>query len=75
MGEFLTIDEIEARFAPDWVLIGDPQTDEVLKLRAGRVLFHSADQDEVCRKAMEYPPGRYALHFLGTIPEDVVLVL
>ena len=26
MDEFLTIDEIEARYAPDWVLIGDPQT-------------------------------------------------
>lgn len=42
---------------------------------AGKVLFHSHDQDEVCRKATEYPPGRYALRFLGTIPEDRVLVL
>jgi hypothetical protein len=73
--ELLTIDEIETRFAPDWVLIGEPQTDENLRLRAGKVLFHSPDQDEVCRKAMEFPPGRYALHFLGTIPEDLVLVL
>jgi len=75
MDEVLTIEEIEARFAPDWVLIGEPQTDELLGLRAGKVLFHSPDQDEVCRKAMEYPPGRYALRFLGTLLEDVVLVL
>ena len=73
--EVLTIAEIKARYAPDWVLIGEPQTDETLGLRAGKVLFHSPDQDEVCRKAMEYPPGRYALRFLGTIPGDVVLVL
>jgi hypothetical protein len=71
----LTIEEIEARFAPDWVLTGESETDENLGLRAGKVLFHSPDQDEVCRKAMEFPPGRYALRFLGTIPEDLVLML
>jgi hypothetical protein len=75
MDEILTIDEIKARYAPDWVLIGEPETDETLELRAGKVLFHGPDRDEVCRKAMEYPPGRYALQFLGTIPEDLVLVL
>ena len=74
MDDGLTIDEIEARYAPDWVLIGNPQTDESLALRAGKILFHSPDQDEVCRKAMEFPPGRYALRFLGIIPEDLVLV-
>ena len=26
MDELLTIEEIEAYFAPDWVLIGEPQT-------------------------------------------------
>jgi hypothetical protein len=74
MQELLTIEEIEARYAPEWVLIGEPQTDEALKLRAGQVLFHSPEQDEVCRKAAEFPPGRYALRFLGTIPQDLVLV-
>ena len=59
----------------EWVLIGEPETDESLELMAGKVLFHGSDSDEVCRKAMEYPPGRYALQFLGTIPEDLVLVL
>jgi hypothetical protein len=75
MDDVLTMDEIKARYAPDWVLIGEPQTDEKLEVLAGKVLFHSPDQDEVCRKAMEYPPGRYALEFLGTFPEDLVLVL
>lgn len=75
MDEVLTIEEMKTRYAPEWVLIGDPQTDEALQIRAGKVLFHSPDQDEVCRKAREYPPGRYALQFLGTIPEDLVLVL
>ena len=75
MNEILTIDEIRARYAPEWVLIGEPRTDEALDLQAGKVLFHSPDRDEVCRKAMDDPPGRHALQFLGTIPEDLVLVL
>lgn len=75
MSEILTIDEIKARYAPDWVLIGEPETDESLGVRAGRVLFHGPDRDEVGRKAMEYPSGRYALQFLGTIPDDLVFVL
>jgi len=75
MEDILTLQEIEARYAPEWVLIGDPQTDESLRLQAGKVLFHGSDRDEVCRKVMDIPPGRYALRFLGEHPEDVVLVL
>jgi len=75
MDDILTLQEIEARYAPEWVPIGDPQTDESLRLQAGKVLFHGSDRDEVCRKVMDIPPGRYALRFLGEHPEDVVLVL
>lgn len=75
MGEVLTIEEIEARFAPDWVLVGEPQTDEDLNLRAGRVVFHSPDRDEIYRKAKELRLDRIAVRYLGTWPEDVALVL
>jgi hypothetical protein len=75
MNEILTIDEIKSRYAPDWVLIGEPETDESMELRSGRVLFHGPDRDEVTLKTTEYPPGRYGLYFLGTFPDDLVLVL
>ena len=75
MDETLTIAEIEARYAPDWVLIAEPQTDEDLSLRAGKVLFHSPDRDAVYRKARELRPGRFAVRHLGSWPEDMALVL
>jgi hypothetical protein len=75
MTEILTIEQIEARYAPEWVLVGDPTTDEYQALRSGRVLFHSMDRDEVTLKVREYPPGRYALWYLGTFPDDMALVL
>ena len=75
MDEVLTIDEIKTRFAPDWVLIGEPQTDENQRLLAGKVLFHSRDRDEVYRKAIELRPGHFAFRYLGELPDDVAFVL
>jgi len=75
MGELLTTEEIEDRFAPEWVLIGEPQTDDEQRLLRGRVLFHSPDRDEVYRKAQELKLDRIAVRFLGTWPDDMALVL
>jgi hypothetical protein len=73
--DLLSMEEIESRYAPDWVLIGEPQTAEDLSVRAGRVLSHSPDRDEVYRKAGELRPGRFAVRFLGTRPENLALIL
>ena len=75
MDDLLTIEEIKARYAPDWVLIGDPQTDESQRLRAGRILFHSPDREEVYQKAIELGLDHFAFRFLGEMPEDMAFVL
>lgn len=75
MDEILSMEEMQARYAPNWVFIGEAQMNERRELLAGKVLIHGLDHDEVCFKAMDYPPGRYALRFLGTISPDVELVL
>ena len=75
MPDILTIEEIEACFPSEWVLIGDPQTDEYQRLLAGTVLFHSLDREEVDRKLLELRPSRFAFRFLGTLPDDLALVL
>ncbi len=75
MAELLTMDEIKARYAPDWVLIGEPQMDELQRLRAGKVLFHSPDREEVYRKAIDLHPGHFAFRYLGDLPDDMAFVL
>jgi hypothetical protein len=75
MNEMLTIDEIESSYAPESVLIGEPQIDENLKVGGGKVLFHSPDRDEVDRKAGELRPGRFAVRHLGPWPENTTLIL
>jgi len=75
--ERLTYPEIKARYAPDWVLIGDPVTDDHLEILSGEVLFHSPDRAELGRRmlALRPRPARLAVEFLGEIPDDLVLVL
>jgi hypothetical protein len=75
MDEILTIDEIKARYAPDWVLIGDPQTDEFQRLHGGKVLFHSPNREDVYRRAIELQPGNFAFRYLGEWPEDMAFIL
>ena len=75
MDEILTMEEIEARYAPDWVLIAEPETDENLNVLAGKVLYHSTDRDDVYRKAKEFRLDRIAVFWLGTWPDDLELVL
>jgi hypothetical protein len=53
----------------------DPTTDESLALVSGCVVSHSADRDEVYRKAVDLRPGRFAVLYTGQMPEDTVMVL
>lgn len=75
MDETLTIDEIKTRYAPEWVLIGEPRIDEFQRLRSGKVLFHSLDREDVYRKAIELRPEHFAFRYLGELPEDMAFVL
>ena len=70
MNEVLSIDEINRRFASQWVLIGDPETDESLEVLSGKVLWHSNDREQVYRKAAELKPKQAAFHFAGPLFDD-----
>ncbi len=73
MGEMLTIEEIEARYSPNWVLIGDPQVAEGPRLLGGVVLFSTRDRDELYRKAMELKLDEVAIRYLGPYPEHMAI--
>jgi hypothetical protein len=75
MGEVLTLEEIESRFEAEWVLIDDPQTDEALEVKGGRVMHHSKDRDEVYRRAAGLKSSRFAVLYTGAPPEDMAIVL
>jgi len=75
MKEVLSFAEIKKRFDSEWVLVGDPETDDALKIKRGIVLWHSKDRDEVYRKAREIRPSHSAILYTGKLPDDVAVVL
>ncbi len=75
MDQEMTIEEIRSQFDSEWVLIGDPRTDEELNVLGGRVLHHSKDRNEVYRKAVALRPKRSAVIYTGEIPEETEVVL
>jgi len=75
MEEVLTIAQIEAQFDSEWILVGEPQTNESLEVQSGKVLWHSKDRDEVYRKAVELRPRRSAMLYTGKLPKDTAVVL
>jgi hypothetical protein len=75
MDAVATVRQIESQYPSEWVLIEEPQLDELSRLQAGRVVFHSLDRDEVYRKAAELHLPLFAVRYLGSLPENTALVL
>ncbi len=75
MSDVMTLSEIEASFPNEWILIGDPQTDEQLTVLSGRVLFHSPDRDAMYAQAVALRPGYFATHFTGRVPAEGAAIL
>ena len=75
MSDILTVSEIQLKFPSEWILVGDPKTNESLEVQSGQVLYHSKDRDEVYRKAVEIHPKRFAMLFTGTLPKDTAVIL
>src|SRR5438876_552930 len=57
MEQQMTVEEMRRQFDAEWILVGDPQTDEGLQVLAGKVLHHGKDRDEVYRQAVARRPG------------------
>lgn len=75
MKTIMTAEEIKSSYASEWVLIQDPDLTESMEVKAGRVVFHSKDRDEVYRKAIELRPKRFAMLFTGKLPKGTAIVL
>ncbi len=75
MSEILSMTEIAAQFVAEWVLVEDPQTNDVLEVQSGKVLAHGKDRDEIYRDAVRLRPKRFAMLYTGTLPQDTAIVL
>ena len=70
MGEILTMKEMESRYKNEWILIENPETDEVLQVVSGKVLWHGNDREELYRRMIELRPRHSAVWYTGTLPRN-----
>ena len=75
MEQEMTIQDIEAQFDGEWVLVADPQTNANLHVLKGKVVCHSKDRDEVYRHMVATRPTRCAMLYTGEFPENTAVVL
>ncbi len=75
MNASVTLEDIKARFASEWVLVGDPELSAELAVVRGTVLFHGPDRDELYREAQRLMPKRAAVLFTGKIPQGAAVIL
>lgn len=76
MEQQMTVQEMEARYGGEWILVGAPETTDALEVVKGVLLHHSHDRDEVYRRAIALPePKDYAILFTGRMPPDTAIVL
>jgi hypothetical protein len=75
MSQVMNIEEIEASFPDEWILVIDPDIGPSLEVRSGVVAAHSRDRDEVDRRSLELRPKRSAIWFNGEPSHDTVIVL
>lgn len=71
--EVLTASQIESLYDSEWILVGNPETNEQLEVLRGKVLWHSKDRDELYRKAIELRPRDFAILYTGQLPEHMIL--
>ena len=75
MNDLRTLEQMKAEFPSEWILIGEPETEDGSRLLGGRVLFHSANRDDVYQKALELRLPHFAVRYLGSMPENSAPVL
>ena len=69
----MTMEEIEAQFDGQWVLIADPETDQYDRVTRGKVVFHSFDRDEMGNYALSQRGGpiySWASFYVGEMAAD-----
>ena len=71
----MTLQEMETEFDSEWILVGDPETNESLEVMRGTVLCHSKDRDEVYRVAVKLGLKYMAVLYTGKMSPDEGIVV
>ena len=74
MGKVVNFEEMIEKFKGEWLLVEYEDLDEELKLKRGKVLFHSPYKSEVYKQLMEMRGGDITIEYAGDIPKDLAVL-
>jgi len=75
MPEILSFEEMQHRYAGEWLLIAYTELDDGMNVIRGEVLAHSPDRDEIYGAIASRDGQSVALEYIGAIPEDLAVIL
>ena len=72
MDEVLSWEEIERRFAGEWVAIADPEVTEDLDILGGRVVYHGPDYDAAYARLRALETRESAVEYIGEVTDPAI---
>jgi hypothetical protein len=72
--ERMTIEEIRTAYDGEWVLLGDPQTNNMLEILGGKILSHSKDRTALQNEALKIRPRHSAVLYIGDLSESMIVI-
>lgn len=73
--KILSMEQIKKRYNGEWVLIADYETDDLSRIKRGRVLAHGKDQRKVYGQLGKHQKINLATRYIGDIPKDLTVIL
>jgi hypothetical protein len=70
----MRLDEIRKRYRNEWVLVEFSKLDKDLRVKAGKVIAHAPNKDDIYKALLDTRGKNVAVEYCGKIPEDVVVM-
>jgi hypothetical protein len=75
MSDILSFEEMQHRYAGEWLLIAYTELDDELNVIRGEVLAHSPNRDDIYGAISSRDGQSVAIEYVGVIPEDLAVIL
>jgi hypothetical protein len=75
MAEVLSIQEMQSRYAGEWLLIAYTELDREMEVVRGEVLAHSPNREDIYHALLSAKGRKVAVEYAGVIPEDLAVAL
>ncbi len=70
VGQIMSAEEINSTFESEWVLVGNPEVEENLIVKRGKVLWHGKNKEELYRAVDELNPKSAAFLYTGRVIKE-----